>query len=777
MKIVNIDLIINIIIVCIEIGMYNGNKIDYIDTDATKMNNKETSFIFEKNSDNPTFFETHFNADDYDINNQININNLHKVLVRQKVLNISLMIHLEKRPIYNIYEWYLGQTGFVNATRSKYALITKVSVVLERKCLISMLKFMDTSPKCAVCTGSAHLASENTKNNDKKSCNLKAAIMRNIHVCELNVINNVFNPLFSCLGFLPVVTDDCVLFRCLDNDKKDRITANNGKDHRFDWYFDAKNYDTSYFAEPSFLFGHFGACDAKTLSYISVLKQKKPFVMRMVRNAVYYCDFEADDLNQYLSERSKLFNSTFFGVFYLLFAACEHFWRWNVSCIRKSIIWFFLVLLQLNMFFLFFCWNSVSMIALYQSLEFFKSKIDLNFDNYVDFVSYENGSIVLHAILALLWIIWMLGIILHNKKYAQMSSVFFYFGCAVSLLTSIITLTALIWKMMDLFDDNYENVGLKPILMDTTSKIAGFDTITTISVAIAALLVIIIVFFIFCSFFVSCGRRTKGSCCSGLYRFITSCFTYFMLFHFVFSWISSFVIAKCWNVSWNDCNDLKSTVINITEPIGQSLDAVEEEEEAGASAQAGPGAGALPVASNSSTTLWSLRPGLTLKPSLTQSSTQQSISEGTIDTSDTRADSASSMKVVLKQLDEVASPSKININIGLYLQHSRVICFLLIVLNIGIYCGPLSYQLWFILCLFGVCSLFVVISCVVGLFECLVECLVGLFHKCSIVAEKCCCCCVECAPICSWFCGILTIVGCFAVVIVILIFIALWLLL
>ena len=68
-------------------------------------------------------------------------------------MHITLMIKLDTRGKHNSREWFLGRSGFAEAYRSRYLMMTNAFTLFDIKCLWALTNYLDRNPRCSVVTG------------------------------------------------------------------------------------------------------------------------------------------------------------------------------------------------------------------------------------------------------------------------------------------------------------------------------------------------------------------------------------------------------------------------------------------------------------------------------------------------------------------------------------------------------------------------------------------------------------------------------------------------
>lgn len=258
---------------------------------------------------------------------------------------ITLIVKKDNRKKHNSHEWFLGESGFMAYYRPKYAFCTDCSTLFHKGCLMKLVDYMEKHPDCAVCTGRQRVMTKEMQGSPEESWFSVASMLRHAQRFDYEASFVCYTGTFSAVGFLPVVPGPCGLYRTesLIPTKEDGGYEGSASD----WYFDVVNTDPDV---SGLILGNLRIAEDRVLSYSVVFKARKPSVMGLVPQAVFY--FEAETtIKSLVLQRRRWINGTWAGYWYL---AIQHphlvFDSAYINIFTKFCVWL-LLFCQLAIYF------------------------------------------------------------------------------------------------------------------------------------------------------------------------------------------------------------------------------------------------------------------------------------------------------------------------------------------------------------------------------------------------------------------------------------------
>ena len=208
------------------------------------------TFIFEKTLNNPTFFKSHFDIKKTKTKTKSKKSGkktkekYNKDISYQNTINLTLIIKMDQRGIFNSYEWCFSKNGYcdskiidksvikydigTNPNTNSYLLFTNLTTKFNNNCLNYLLHYMN-NPKnkdTSVITGRE--INYYTNNCINSINNIVSNLICSCNEFEYDVSYNFIYPFYSkYFGYLPCVSTNCVMYRLID------ITSNDMRE----WYF------------------------------------------------------------------------------------------------------------------------------------------------------------------------------------------------------------------------------------------------------------------------------------------------------------------------------------------------------------------------------------------------------------------------------------------------------------------------------------------------------------------------------------------------------------
>ena len=468
-----------------------------------------TTFIIEKTLDNPTYFQIRFKKPTSSSSDEKDLD--YKQPKYQLKMNITLIIKIDNRRKHNSHEWFMGKDGFADASHAKYFLATDAFTIFDLKCLYYLVNYLEKNPKCCACTGRQRAMSRRQQGLRGREWMLSMDyILRMTQRCDFELSTCVYNPAFSIFGFLPVIPGPCGMYRCEDALQDD---ARN-------WYFDVINATPN---ETGLILGNLKIAEDRVLSYASILKLKHTRFMGFVDEAMFY--FEAEtNLDSFLYQRRRWINGTFAGYWYLLIKHPKIFWNWNASIFRKICVYFLLLVCLFQMIAIAIS-PAISFTILQQGVSFLLKKITYE-------TNYNNDSVdsIVPVIMGVVWTMWVAHVIVHNqKKFHPIIMQFLYFLSALTSLSFAASYFILFFIENKTIYEALLVPGMSKELLDIVLILMGVAAICPILT----------------NFLISADL-------DGVSVLLRSFFAYFLSFHMMIPWFSSYSFARCWDLSWGN---------------------------------------------------------------------------------------------------------------------------------------------------------------------------------------------------------------------------------
>lgn len=250
--------------------------------------------------------------------------------------------------------------------------------------------------------------------------------------------------------------------------------------------------------------------------------------MHFVENAYFY--FEAEtDLDSFLYQRRRWINGTMAGFLFLLFEVRDDFWKWKKNIVMKIFTYIILWICQIQMFGVIIS-PAISFTILFQGLKYLIGHVS----NY--------SEILVEIIMLLVWIVWVGHVIIHNKR--KFHTIIIQCLYVISMLTSFSLALSYIWILIDVMIKNNGKVNL---LKDPTA--VELFVVDSMSIQ-AKVYVLLLMLFVTIGPFIANALMTLNLV--GFKILLKTCVAYFLSFHMIVPWFSSYAFARCWDLSWGN---------------------------------------------------------------------------------------------------------------------------------------------------------------------------------------------------------------------------------
>ena len=411
-----------------------------------------------------------------------------------KYMNITLVIKGNNRRKHNSHEWFLGRTGFAEATNAKYVFLTDAFTIYSKKCIYYLVKDLDKNKKLSGVTGRQRLMTRGQQGSDESVFSL-CYVLRMLQLFDFELSNAVYNGAFSLGGLLPVIPGPCGLYRA------SAILQDNVRDT----YFNIVNEEP---LNTGLVLGNLRIAEDRILTIYSVLKTETYLSFNPL--ALFY--FEAEtDLQRFMLQRRRWINGSVAGYIYLLFQHYTDYKEWKASTVRKCYIWL-LLLFQFIIYCMVAIVPGISLKTLYYGLEYYM--------NYYQFKS----DLALTLTFIVIWGLYVSHVFIHNKN--KFNYLIMYVLIMLSLATTIISYSSLF---------HYAFIASKETLKDVFTHANP-----VLYMAIAVLI---------CPFILSLSL--SGRLHSVMYM-IKSVLYYLLLVTLLVGWFGSYAYCRTWDLSWGN---------------------------------------------------------------------------------------------------------------------------------------------------------------------------------------------------------------------------------
>lgn len=408
-------------------------------------------------------------------------------------LNITLIVKLDNRRKHNSHEWFLGHSGFAEASKSKYLLCTDAFTLFRHTCIYHLVNNLDNNIDVSVATGRQRVMTREQQGSLESDFSI-SNWLRHVQRFDFELANSIYNGAFSLGGFLPVIPGPCGLYRARD------ILQDSARD----WYFGIVNEDPS---KTGLVLGNLKIAEDRILSYASVLKVEGNKRMAFVPLALFY--FEAEtNLEKFMLQRRRWINGSVAGYIYMLFFRPDHIFNWNGGFVRKFYIWL-LLLLQAVIYLTVVISPAYTMRLLYYSFNYLLSAF-----------GFESDIGILSSIV---WILFITHLIVHSKR--KFNYFIIYLLLIIAVITMLFGLTAIGYYI---FVDSEGGI-INLLGSSYAMKISIF--VFTYPFILAALL---------------SGR------CHSVIKMFKSFIPYMLFLPMLISWFGSYSFTRVWDLSWGN---------------------------------------------------------------------------------------------------------------------------------------------------------------------------------------------------------------------------------
>lgn len=390
------------------------------------------TYIFE--SKNMTHFNVHFSDE---------------IESGSEAFDITLIVKIDNRRKHNSHEWFMGNSGFCQISRSKYFLAVDAFTKFSNDCVYHLVKYLENNPNCCACTGRKRGMSRSQQNTRGQEFALSMQyILRQTQKYDFENYTSVYTPIYSFLGYVICIDGACGMYRTRD------IIYNNAA---MEWYLKVTNFssDPNSLKNVSLALANLGIAEDLVLTQSAMLKNDLknsntdidfiyPKCTKIVYDAIYYFECELS-LESLLSQRRRWLNSALCGCWYILFENPKILWQGWIGArwINKLMIAFlqFCTLIAVCAGFMS---PGLSLTLLKVSLH--QINIFLYHFNLVSSDGYDINTILIEIVMFMVWILFIAHIIVHNQvKYNAIIMQFLYLlSIVINLALGIASVTTTI---------------------------------------------------------------------------------------------------------------------------------------------------------------------------------------------------------------------------------------------------------------------------------------------------------------------------------------------
>ena len=422
-----------------------------------------------------------------------------------KPMRITLLIKINNRKKHNSHEWFLGKSGFAEATNAKYLYLTDAFTLYSKKCLYYLADQLDKNPDLVAVTGRQRLMTVEQQGSEEKFFSF-ATILRWLQLFDFELSNAVYNGAFSFGGFTAVVPGPSGLYRAEDI-LQDCVR---------DAYFNVVNSDpeTNW---TGWILANLRIAEDRVLTYYSVIKSPTAKFIAFNPLAVFY--FEAETkLDKLMYQRRRWINGSMAGYIYLVLICWKDLWHWKVPLWRR-VYMFILLMIQLSIYFTMGLAPGISIRIMFYGIKYFVEVSGKVLGDYNDWRTF----LVFGAFMTL----YLIHIIAHHKKEKNpYYGGIMFFLVLMSIGTTVISFTAIGWYYFH--DLAYAFTDI----FTGTNIILYFGLATTFGPFLVAALL-------------------GGKCHSPMYM-TKSFLAYFLFMPLMIAWLGSYAYARTWDLSWGN---------------------------------------------------------------------------------------------------------------------------------------------------------------------------------------------------------------------------------
>jgi cellulose synthase/poly-beta-1,6-N-acetylglucosamine synthase-like glycosyltransferase len=415
---------------------------------------------------------------------------------KPKFMKITLIIKANNRRKHNSHEWFLGETGFAEATRGKYLFLTDAFTFYSEKCLYYLVKDLDKNKHLSGVTGRQRLMMRDQQGSNESIFSF-GCILRMIQLFDFEYANAGYNGAFSLGGLLPVIPGPCGLYRASD------ILQNKVRNS----YFDVVNKEPS---ETGLIEGNLRIAEDRILTYYAVTKTEEERYLSFNPLAVFY--FEAEtELQKLMLQRRRWINGSVAGYIYLLFINFNDFKEWNVPILRKIYVWT-LLMSQLVIYFMVGFAPGMSMRITYYGIGYFLEYYHVD------------ANVAMILLSCAVWVLYIIHVFIHHKDR------FNYLIMIILVLFSLLT-----------------SVTLYAALFHTIFIASNVPIIEQLQYAnpIVYMAIAVIIF----PFIVALSLSGRGH--SFMYM-LKSFIQYTLFVPLMVAWFGSYAYSRTWDLSWGN---------------------------------------------------------------------------------------------------------------------------------------------------------------------------------------------------------------------------------